>query len=476
MQLIIYTQNLNNCKFAIVHFKIQQIAMLSFNAMLITDIFNSREIAIFICIFIPICISVFYKSVRDSLIDLFKAIFNFQILSVFIFAIIYTFIGVFILYYIKFWDWSQLKDTIMWLMFSASITLFNIQKANDNRHYFKDAVKDNFKFSVIVEFITGKYTFNLLIEIAFVIISFLIGGILATAGNDKKYEGVKKLINIIILVLGINLLSYSIYQLVDNFITFATIDTLKEFSLPIILALWFMPFIYVVFVYMNYELIFLGVNWSIENSNIRSFAKKQAAISFKTDFEALKRWRNVLTTSDIKTKQDVLKSICTIKELQVIEKNPPVVPPHLGWSPYKAKDFLKRQGIETGFYSRCYDNEWQGGSKSIKLDSELIANDVTYYVSGDSSTVTSLKLLLNVYSKENEKAIIEIFNQYARVLHENAFNKKLPDEISHSIKKKESRDFTLRNVFISVAKREWDNIDKGYGMTFHILFKPITNK
>jgi hypothetical protein len=82
------------------------------------QMFNNREIAIAIWIFIALCI-VFYKpALRESIINVFRSLFSLQILVPYLTIVLYVFVGVWILYYAKLWTIDQLKATILWLLFT----------------------------------------------------------------------------------------------------------------------------------------------------------------------------------------------------------------------------------------------------------------------------------------------------------------------------------------------------------------------
>ena len=130
--------------------------------------FNTREIAVILWLGIFVLWALSQKSIRKSLLDVLKSLFQIKIFSVIIAAILYTGILVFILAQVGIWEWSLLKDTIYWFLCSALVLLMNTDKANQEKGFFIKILKDNLKIILILEFILAFYTFNLLVEIVLV--------------------------------------------------------------------------------------------------------------------------------------------------------------------------------------------------------------------------------------------------------------------------------------------------------------------
>ena len=118
---------------------------------LIFQQFNTREIAIIIWLLVVIVVAVFLiKDIRKTLIDILKNFFHKKIFLVIISSILYTGLVVFILYKIKIWDWSFLKDTIYWFTAVAFVLLINTNKATQDKRFFIKILKDNLKIILVL--------------------------------------------------------------------------------------------------------------------------------------------------------------------------------------------------------------------------------------------------------------------------------------------------------------------------------------
>ena len=316
------------------------------------------------------------------------------------------------------------------------------------------------------EFITSQHTFNVFVETTIVICVVFIGGIIAVSEREKKYKDVNTLFRVIAYIIGGYILLSSMYFFAENIKNFLTLDKFEEFSLPIILGIWFIPFLYVLHLYMVYESILKALKFSIKNEDIYAFAKRKALLHFNFNTSSLKRWKDILVREPVNTKEDVLISFLDLRKLELIERNPPKVDILKGWSPYKSKDFLSKEGIDTNTYKKCYEDEWQAISPYIKLNNEVIDNNVAYYVTGDNAIAKQLKLVLNINSRTEEDFAIDKFLQFVQVLYKAAFNETLPVLMSQSIFKRSNKTLKVLNKKVSVHKTE--HLNKAYTLAFTI--------
>jgi len=438
--------------------------------------FNTRELSVFICIFIFIYI-VHSKSVsvKKSIRSILYAFFVKDVVIVFTLSILHLLFLIILLYKIDLWKISLAKNSIIWLLFSASVTIFSINNIKNSKKYFSEIILDNFKISALIDFVTGMYTFNLAIELLLTSTGFIVGGMLAYS-NEEKHKDVKKLLNITAFFMGVIILYNSLHYIIQNFSTLNVSEKVSEFSLPIILSLWFIPFFYSLYIYMKYELILISLSTHIKDKELLRFSKYKSAIKFGINIESLNRWIRVIAIESPKTKEDIINSIDEIKHLELIERNPPQVAYHEGWSPYKAKDFLKENGIETGFYNKCYENEWQASSSYVKLNDESIdndgvyhlANNIAYYVSGNREVANQLKIVLNINSTKDEKICIDKFMKYVNILYSLALSEALPNRIINLIMKKKNISAKTHNKNILFKKQDYNNKENGYILSFTI--------
>jgi hypothetical protein len=142
-----------------------------------------------------------------------------------------------------------------------------------------------------------------------------------------------------------------------------------------------------------------------------------------------------------------------MKTLNGVENNPPDIDSKSGWSPYKAKDFLPRDGLDTGYYNDLGDSYWGASSKYVDLkDSDIISNHISYYVTGNKQVANTLRLSLAVHNPRFSDIAQMKLTGLSKSLHQKALAKDLPVKLEAAIRN--ALDFSMHdgNKQISVLK------------------------
>lgn len=270
------------------------------------NIFSTRELALIIWIVLAISAFSFNKNIRQSVATLLRSFFVTSIQVSLLVLIIYEATIVYGLSTIGLWDTTLLKDTIIWGLTVAFIMLMNAHKIKD-KSYFKDTVKDALKWTIILEFVVSLYSFSLLTEIILVPIFVFLGALQGYAMSDKKYERVEKLLSNFSAIIGLVIFSIVVYKTVDKFEGLFTIANLNSFIHPIIMTLFFIPFIYFYAVYMKYDEIFVLVDHFAKDKGKSKSIKKQILWTSKLNLWTL--WTIRLGLHKIDFTQDNLDGV-----------------------------------------------------------------------------------------------------------------------------------------------------------------------
>lgn len=271
----------------------------------IHKVLNNREIAICLVFLFVIIWILRDKNTRESVSGFLKAFFALR--KPLVVMGIYIVCAIILLYYINFWRLSQLKDTIYWIFGVALILFFNLNEIEKKENYFKGIIKDNLKVLVLVEFISNFKSFNLVIEIISVIIIFFFSIVSAFTENDSTKTRENKLSQTVLTIYGLAALVFSVIEIIQNFDEFATIDNLKSLLLSPIFTILFIPFMYLLGLYMVYEIFFIRIkhihrdqkklsqfvvrqilwkcNFSLKKVRIMSKELKIALMNDKTEFK-----------------------------------------------------------------------------------------------------------------------------------------------------------------------------------------------
>ena len=211
------------------------------------------------------------------------------------------------------WEIAQLPITILWVLCVAFVMLFEFSKAND-QNFFKDAIKDNLKGLIILEFLINLYVFDLWVELFLVPVFVILVGMIAIAETDEKYAIVKKLLNYIMAFIGLSFIGYAIYMVVTDFEHFATFENFSNFYLPILLTVMFLPFVYFAALYAGYESLFVRLQFFVNDGAVLKYAKKKTIFAFSLNLSALNKWSEHINTSwRFKDKKEVDEAVLGFK-------------------------------------------------------------------------------------------------------------------------------------------------------------------
>ncbi|WP_430009431.1 hypothetical protein [Methylophaga lonarensis] len=273
------------------------------------QLFSNREIAVSIWILIFFSWAFTKKEVRSSGKAVVFAFFNPKILSMLILMGAYTCFIVDFLSGVGIWDIDQLKNTILWFVFVASVELFKANKIHDEDGYFRGSVKGHFKLLAIFEFIVAFHCFSLNAELIIVPATSILVMLIAYSEIKEEYKPVERVMSFILSAFGVFLLIYGAYFISTNFGNFAKYQTMMDFVIPIILSILLLPFIYVISIFMLYEQILVRVNIYTDNRFYRVYAKVKALIHFNRDHKTLDSWLAYACASDFESRKSINESI-----------------------------------------------------------------------------------------------------------------------------------------------------------------------
>lgn len=136
------------------------------------SIFSTRELAYLSWLAIIICLIISSPKLRKSVWNVLRLLFNWKFNIIYLLTLGHFYGLIYVLSIFGFWDKSLLKDTIYWVLLSASMLMYRIATNKAPLNFLKNAIKDNVKLSVFLSFVMTLATFNFWIEfIAIPIIS-----------------------------------------------------------------------------------------------------------------------------------------------------------------------------------------------------------------------------------------------------------------------------------------------------------------
>ena len=363
----------------------------------ITDIFNTREIAIGIIIFLLISFVIYKdkdKEVLNSLKGVMKSFSTPKIITPILFMFLYSFGMVYLLNKMGLWENHQIKNFIYWLIAIGILTHFK----KDN-YSAKSVIKDTISLIAIFQFILTFYTFNLFFELLFIILTGIFTAVTLVSEKDEDKKSVVKFANVMLSIFGFTLLYLSINQYVTNFSEFTNAKTFYDFFVPTFLSIMSIPYFYIFFMIVRYETSFVTLGFAIrDDEKLRKYAKLRAMLVFNFNSKNFERWSNNLISYDL-NKSTIKESIKDIKKLNKVRKNIHKIDIKKGWHPFIANEFLKDSNLIVSEYRRSYGGIWSGYSNYIHIHEEN--SDIHYKIEGRLDYVTKLQVQLFFYLKED---------------------------------------------------------------------------
>ena len=280
----------------------------------IINALNNREIATAIWLTIILLWALSNSSVRRAILEVLKAFFNKKIIIPLIAMLLYIVFMVLAFKKIGFWDVSATKDTILWTLGSAFATYFSINKVAQDSSYFKNVILDNIKFVLIMEFVVNLYSFSLPAELIVMPVVTFIAMSNVFAESKQEYKKVSKLLNFILGVFGLYLLAFTFREIVLDFQNFATVKNLRDFFLPPLFSIVLLPFVYVMALFMQYEMFFIRIDIANKNSDFTKYAKRRILVACHVNLSKLNKVSKNAGYPKVNNKEDVLEWLKKAKQ------------------------------------------------------------------------------------------------------------------------------------------------------------------
>ena len=428
------------------------------------DIFNNREIALGIWLLIGAGFALYYKPVRDGVRAVLTALFRRPIVRLMLIIIAYVVLTVALLSWLGLWDVSQLKNTILWTLGVALASAFKLNTISEDENFFRETAKDQLKIITIFEFIVTFYTFPILIELIIIPVSTFLVAMQAFSTGKPEHRPVHQLLDWLLSAMGLVIVIFAGYKLLTDFSTFWQLSTISDFLLPIALSLLYLPFLYCLMLYMEYEGFFRRIEISIKDQELRRSAKWMSLTSFLGRRGLLKRWLRDVQARQPTTREGLVEIEKRVKRVAELEKAPPPVDPEDGWSPYIASRFLIDEDLMPGDYHPDFvDDEWSASTPYLEIGESVLPSNIAYYVYGNERIAHTLKVVLNFNRPDDEVLMRGRFTEVALALIKKALGEEAAQKIESVIAAAEPFEASHQNATLSLSREDWVT-DRGYDL------------
>lgn len=221
---------------------------------------------------------------------------------------IYTIGIAVILKVISQWNSDLLKDAIFWYLFIGFPLIFRFATNENQIRIFKKVFFENFQLILIAEFIINFYTLPLILELILLPILFFLTVSDLILNKKEEFKSIAKFFENLKVFVGFLILTYAVFEVIKNWDSFLNITTLQAFLLPIILTLLYLPFLYFLVLYSNYDSLFNRLEIGADkNRELKWHAKK---IIFKNCLFSIRKTQkaknmNIFNIMSIRTESDI---------------------------------------------------------------------------------------------------------------------------------------------------------------------------
>lgn len=196
--------------------------------------------------------------------------------------------------WLSLWTTALAKGTVLWVVGTAIVLVFNCQQAaSDPPHFVKQTMFQVVGVVVFVEFLINLYVMSLPVELVLQPV-ILVLTLCATVGSFKpEHRSVKMLCEVLLAVAGVALFIVTARHI---YLEWREIDAhalLLDFALPVWLTLGLLPFVYCMSLFVAYDSVFRRVNFSTPDGSARWSARAALLTSFHICVCGLKQFHTI---------------------------------------------------------------------------------------------------------------------------------------------------------------------------------------
>jgi len=273
---------------------------------------NSREIAIiFWLLVLLLWLSIKEKNIRYHIIGIVKILLRWKLLLPLVGMFVYIGVWVFLLAKAGLWQWSQLKDTLLWALASAGALLFRANEAGGDEKFFLRAVRENIGVAALLELVLNSYTFSLWIEIVLIPFVGLLGLVEAYTKirRDKDLDKVHRFVSGLLGFIGFVILALTLREVIHHWGSLATLQTLADYLLPFALTVGLLPYIYIFALLIQYETLFVRVDIFTKDKALSRYVKWKIFLICNFHLYQLHHFSTSVGVPGFRSKEEALRRI-----------------------------------------------------------------------------------------------------------------------------------------------------------------------
>ncbi|WP_419240694.1 hypothetical protein [Photobacterium leiognathi] len=279
------------------------------------EIFNNRELAsASLIILLVTWTSYKNRNFIVSLRSFLNTLLHRAILTTLASLLIYISLIVFGLYKVEVWNIGQTKNTLLWFVFVGFAELINATKIKEPKAHLKESLYAQVKIIALMQFLVAFNTYNYIAELVLVAILSLLACCSTYASYHSQHKQAKVVSDVLLSLIMLYLLIDSICVIYNKPVEFFSLDTFRDFLVPILLSFALLPYTYCFYYYLAYERAFIKANIYTSSNSLQRYAKIQSFIAFKGQLEPINSWFLQSCTTEFESKETIRESIRCFKQ------------------------------------------------------------------------------------------------------------------------------------------------------------------
>jgi hypothetical protein len=149
--------------------------------------------------------------------------------------------AVFLLRQAGIWDETLVKDTLLWFAFAAVPLAFNALGHASEEHFFRDAIAQQLRLQVIIQWLINAYTFSLVTELLVLPLLASIAAMSAIAEGNEQHRMVHSFLTGLMGIYVLVLIGFSLFQAASSFTSATAAEAFTQIVSPVLLTAALLP-------------------------------------------------------------------------------------------------------------------------------------------------------------------------------------------------------------------------------------------
>lgn len=434
---------------------------------------DNREFAMLLWLIIAVVMLLAWRPARESAKELVNAALEKKLLLIQACFLAYCLVIIYFLSIKLPFEARHYWIALLWVFISGLGSVFStIYNSSDVKAVMlRDWVLSVFSATALIEILVGLRSFHWLFEFILIPLVVLLLYLTNSRKPDIATDSRLEFYRIVLSMLGVAVLTYSVYSLVVNPSAYVSGSFLIEISFPAFLSLLCIPFLYGLFLVVCYETSITRLPKYLDELGLKSYAITSSILAFAWDVESVKNWANLVLLDKPDSKAAIQLTISKIYKRTTLRRRVYKSKGDGSWNPSHAQLYLSDLGLPTNKYhaDEFDESEWRAISTYDLIGDDPIQNAIAYYVYGDEFAARKLLLKLNMQVPSKFTEAWAPFEKYCLELSRKSLVESTFRMVQEKLKSAQPFEVVTNSHTIAMVRNLWEhNHVGGYEMVYTI--------